>query len=158
MIIARLATKADMQAIVELSRQGVQESYPDDPFDPERIEDLVRAYLQFSNPVFWVADRAREVVGFLKASSVGYDWKAGHYTTAEVLFVRPDVRGTRAAALLLREFDRWSDRIGANESIGGNDNRRGTETVQRLYEHFGYEPVGVFVRKQRASRNVDNSG
>lgn len=157
-MFARLATERDILAGVDLARLAQIESYPEHVFEPEAVGRTIRAYLKNGNPVFWVVEQRRELVGFLKGSFTPYDWTDGLYATTEVIFVRPDYRGTRAAAYLMREFIRWSDLIGAKEQTGGNDNRLNSGTVERLFEHFGFECVGSFMRRRSGTDGQGRRG
>ena len=131
-------------AAVEESVQGIS---------PERarIEQTFDDYLDEADPTFFVVDERREVIGFLLATMSGYRFAAGLYTTQEVLFVRPDRRGTRAAALLLRELVAWSERRGAREITGGNDNGLFSDRTARLLKKHGFEQVGFFMRRSGVS-------
>lgn len=139
---------------VELARLTVAESYPDQVFSEERTRETFQRYLKTAHPTFFFADQDGRVVGVLQATISGYDFADGIFTTLCGTFVHPDKRGTRAAALLLSAFTRWSDQLGAIESTGGNDNNLTTERTTRLLGHFGFEPVGTFVRRKWGASGV----
>ncbi|MDI1263860.1 MAG: GNAT family N-acetyltransferase [bacterium] len=150
-MIVRLAMPDEEDLFVGLARLMLAESYPDQVFSEERARETFQRYLKTAHPTFFFADQAGEVVGVMQASISSYDFADGIYTTLCGTFVRPDKRGTRAAALLYAEFCRWSDQLGAVESTGGNDNNLTTERTTRLMGHFGFEPVGTFVRRKRGA-------
>lgn len=152
-MLARLAIESDEDVYIDLARSAVAESVRGFGFDPDRVRRVFRAYLECANPTIFVADDRRDVVGFLNASISRYDFTDGHYTTQEVIFVRPDKRGTRAAVLLVRELIAWSDRLGAREITGGNDNGLFTKRTARLLSRFGFEHVGFFMRRVRGATN-----
>lgn len=147
-MFARLALKADEDAFVEMSRIGAAESLRHvGEFDAGMVRGQFQQYLDTADPTIFVCDERREAIGFMLATVSAYRFAAGFYTTQEILFVRPDRRGTRAAMLLTQEFTRWSDKLGAVENTGGNDNGLFTESTARLLEHCGFERVGVFMRR-----------
>jgi GNAT superfamily N-acetyltransferase len=154
MITVRLAMEDEEDAFVGLARVMLAESYPDQVFVEERARETFRRYLDTAHPTFFFADQDGEAIGVLQATISAYDFADGIYTTLCGTFVRPDKRGTRAAALLIAEFCRWSDALGAIESTGGNDNNLTTERTTRLLGHFGFEPVGTFVRRKFGAGHV----
>jgi GNAT superfamily N-acetyltransferase len=153
-MIVRLGVADEEDVFVALARLMLAESYPDQAFSEKVARETYRRYLETAHPTFLFADQGGEVVGVLQASISSYDFADGIYTTLCGTFVHPDKRGTRAAALLISAFTRWSDRLGADESTGGNDNNLTTERTTRLMSHFGFEPVGTFVRRKRGASGV----
>lgn len=150
-MFARLALETDEDAYVELGRMAVELSVRHVEFREEKVRALFHRYLERASPTITVVEHQREVIAFLNATVSDYDFADGIYTTQEVLFVRPDRRGTRAAALLLSEFTRWSDQLGALENTGGNDNAINTEQTTRFLKRFGFEQVGSFMRRIRGA-------
>ena len=150
-MFVRLAAEAEEDVFVDLARIAMVESYPHRPFSEPAARETFRRYLRTANPTFFFCEDRGRVAGVLQASISGYDFSDGIYTTLCGTFVHPDYRGTRAAALLIAEFCCWSDRLGAVESTGGNDNRLTTDRTTRLLGHFGFEPVGSFVTRRRGA-------
>ncbi len=153
-MIVRLAMPGEEDAFVDLAKLMLAESYPHLTFNETIARATYRRYLDTAHPTFFFAERDGRIVGVLQATISGYDFADGIFTTLCGTFVHPDMRGTRAAALLMSEFTRWSDRLGAIESTGGNDNNLTTERTTRLMGHFGFEPVGKFVRRKRGASSV----
>jgi GNAT superfamily N-acetyltransferase len=120
-------------------------------FNEAKVWATFASYLERAHPTIFVAEADREVIGLLNATISEYNFADGFYTTQEVLFVRPDKRGSRAAALLLREFTRWSDMLGALENTGGNDNAILTERTTKFLKRFGFEHVGSFMRRKQGA-------
>lgn len=150
-MFARLATDDEEDVYVELARAAVKESVRDVAFSEAKVRETFKRYLSTAHPTIFVVEHNRDLVGFLNATISGYDFADGFYTTQEVLFVRPDKRGSRAAALLLQSFAQWSDSIGALESTGGNDNAINAEQTSKLLKRFGFEQVGFFMRRVRGA-------
>lgn len=153
MITVTLAMPDDEDAFVGLARVGVAESYPDLTFNEARAREEFAGYLATAHPTIFLAKQDGEVIGGVKAGISAVPYVDAIYTTLYSVFIRPDKRGTRAAAMLIAEFCRWSDGLGAVESTGGNDNNLTTERTTRLLGHFGFEPVGAFVRRKFGARN-----
>lgn len=60
--------------------------------------------------------------------------------------MKPDKRGTRAAALLMKKLIEWSQAIGAREVLGGNDNDVHSEQTARFLSRFGFRQFGYAMR------------
>lgn len=146
-MLVRLTIEADRAALVELCVQAVEESVRGIPPDREIINETIDSSFATAEPTFFVVERQRELIGFMMASIGSYAFASGIFTTQQVMFVRPDMRGTRAAALLIRHLIAWSTRLGAKEITGGNNNGLYTEQTARLLEKHGFERVGVFMRR-----------
>jgi GNAT superfamily N-acetyltransferase len=154
-MFVRLGLESDEDAFVALAAAAVAESVPYVPFSAVATVATYRRYLETANPTFFVCEDNHELIGFLQAGMAAYDFAdpAFFYTSQQVVFVHPAKRGTRAAALLMRAFIAWSDRLGAVENTGGNDNDLKSERTSRFLEAFGFRRVGYFVRRMRGARN-----
>lgn len=146
-MFVRLALEEDVEAIIELARMNCEISTPYLTFSPEKVIETCQSYLDHANPTIFVVEDKREVIALLVATINGYRHAAGLYTTQEVLFVRPDKHGSRAAVILTKELIRWSEMLGAIEITGGNDNKFKSERTAKFLEHFGFEQVGFFMRR-----------
>ncbi|QIG74319.1 N-acyltransferase protein [Rhizobium phage RHph_N65] len=146
-MFVRLALEEDTDAIIELARMNCEISTPHLTFSPEKVRETVQSYLEYASPTMFVVEHNREVIGLLVATINEYRHADGLYTTSEVIFVKPAYHGSRAAILLVRELIRWSERLGAIEITGGNDNRYKSERTAKFLEHFGFEQVGFFMRR-----------
>lgn len=145
----RLAEAKDYDAVRDLAKMNHAESCPDMEWCGARArETFFQAYLEDSQLMIWVVEKDSVVCGFLQAAVCEYRTFVGHFTAQEVLFVRPDKRGTRAAALLMKQFVDWSDRIGATEIIGGNDNDIHSEQTARFLSRFGFRAVGCSMKRR----------
>lgn len=146
-MFVRLAMEYDIEPYVELARQGAEESSRHVGFNPEKVRDTFRQYLAEAHPTIWVVEDKREIIAFMNATISSYNFADGIFTTQEILFVRKDRRGGLAAARLLQNFCDWSDKLGALESTGGNDNALHSEQTKKLLSRFGFEEVGYFMRR-----------
>jgi L-amino acid N-acyltransferase YncA len=146
-MLVRLAHEADLPDIVEMARLNMAETRPELPFSEEVCRDTFAQYLATAAPTIWVVEQQRRPIGFMLAEIRGFRASSGFSTAQEVLFVRPDKRGTRAAVLLMKNFLAWSVRLGAVEINGGNDNDFNSERTARFLEHFGFRRVGFAMRR-----------
>lgn len=147
-MFARLAIEADLEAYLDLTWQAVNESVRGKVgYSAEKVRQTFQRYLDKADPTIFVCEERRELIGFLNAGIYEYDFANGLFTAQQVIFVRPDKRGTRAAVTLVKMFTEWSDRLGALENTGGNDNGLFSESTARLLEHHGFERVGFFLRR-----------
>jgi GNAT superfamily N-acetyltransferase len=144
----RLAYETDEDVVVEMCRANVEETRPHLTFNEGRCRATFSSYLRFADPTVYVAEDKGEVVGLLVCNFYEHRGADGQFATQEVLYTRPDKRGTRAAALLMKQLIEWADVIGANEIIGGNDNEFNSERTARFLEHFGFKRVGYSMRRE----------
>lgn len=154
-MFARLALEDEEDAFVALAKQAVAESARHVGFSDAAVRRTFRRYIERANPTIFFADDRGEPVGFMMATVSDYTFAAGFFTTQEVIFVKRDKRGSRAAVLLLDEFIRWSDQLGAIENTGGNDNGLFTDRTERLLRKRGFERVGVFMRRIGAANGQE---
>lgn len=143
----RFATKDDMDEIVEMARANA-ETRPGLTFNEMRARATVVDYLLKASPTIWVVENAGGVCGMLIANFYPYSAFDGLFTTQEVLYVKPEKRGSRAATMLMKELISWSNMLGAREIIGGNDNEFNSDRTARFLEHFGFRKVGYAMRRE----------
>ena len=143
----RLADEDDFHSIVEMARMNMEETRPEIEFDEDVAYATCYQYLDTASPTIYIAERDAEPIGFLLADMYSYRAANGIFTTQEVLFVRPEHRGTRAAVLLMKTLIDWSKQLGAKEIVGGNDNEFQSDRTARFLEHFGFKRVGHAMRR-----------
>lgn len=145
-MFVRLAVESDIDAICEMGRMNIEETRPEIGYDDFKCRETFYSYLDRADPTFFVVEHQRKVIAFLAAAIHDYRASDGLFTTQEVLFVRPENRGSRAAVLLMKHLIAWSEKLGAKEIIGGNDNSFNSERTAKFLEHFGFERVGFSMR------------
>jgi GNAT superfamily N-acetyltransferase len=143
----RLALESDEDAVVGMARQNTVQTRPELAFSEARCRKSFQSYLTTASPTIFVADDRGEAVGMLVCDFFEYRAADGLCVAQEVLFVRPDKRGTRAAALLMKELIAWAELLGAQEIVGGNDNAFNSDRTARFLEHFGFKRVGFSMRR-----------
>jgi GNAT superfamily N-acetyltransferase len=146
-MIARLALDTDEDAVIDLARMQVAETLPHLDFDEAITRGTFKNYLETASPTIFVVEEQRTVIGFLLAMAYPYAFTRGHFTGQEVVYVRPDKRGTRAAARLFDIYDQWIDQVGAREGYTGVANGRKVEKFTKFMKRRGYEIVGASFRR-----------
>lgn len=144
----RLALASDADEIVGMARTNMEQTRPTLIFNEDRCRRTIQNYLDHADPTIYVAEDKGAVVGFLVCNFYENRAADGLHATQEVLFVKPDKRGTRAAALLMKELIAWAGMLGATEIIGGNDNEYNSDRTARFLEHFGFKRVGYSMRRE----------
>jgi len=149
-IFARLAMPEDKDAVLSLAQMQVEETLPHLDFRRDLAEETFDQGIKHADPTFFVVEDNREVVGYLMGFMEGYAFTSGIFVVQEVLYVRPDKRGTRAAVHLIKEFVRWGEIVGAREWIFGVSNDFQPDRTARLFEKLtGAKRVGYSLKKTR---------
>lgn len=149
-MIVRLAMPEDKDAVVGLAQMQVEETLPHLDFQREAAEETFEQSIKFADPTFFVCEQNREVIGYLMGLLEGYAFTSGIFVVQEVLYVRPDKRGTRAAVKLLKEFVRWGEILDAREMIFGVSNGYNDERTTRFLEKVtGAQRVGTYLKRVR---------
>lgn len=146
-MFVRLAVENDADAVVDLARMNAAETRAGLTFNADKTYRSFFGYIDKASPTFFVVEEKREVFGFMVAEFYEYRAFDGLFVTQEVMFIRPDKRGTRASVLMMKHLIAWSKQLGAKEIIGGNDNGFNSERTAKFLEHFGFERVGFSMRR-----------
>lgn len=149
-LVVRLAMPWDKAGVIELARLQVEETHAHLDFRPDLVAETFRNAITKGDPALWVAADDSGLVGFLWARIYEYAFSSGIFVSQEVLFVRPDKRGTRAAVKLIDEYKSWGDMLGAREILFGVSNGRQPDRVAKLFQRKGAELVGHHLRIVRA--------
>lgn len=143
----RLVMPGDFHEVMSLAKIQVEETLPHLDFRPDLVEKAFVASVATGDPLGLVAEDDSGLVGYLMARVYEYSFASGVFVSQEVVFVKPDKRGTRAAVKLLREYIRWGEEdVGAREILFGISNGFKPERTARLFEHLGAERVGFHHR------------
>lgn len=147
---ARLVMPEDMDAVLSLAEMQVEETLPHLDFRRDLAESTFRASIETADPTGFVVEDDGQVIGYLMARLNEYAFSSGVFVSQEVIYVRPDKRGTRAAVLLLKQFMQWGEDVGAQEWVLGVSNGFQPERTARLMERVtGAECVGYHLRRTR---------
>ena len=144
-MLVRLATEADVEIVVAMARDAVETTKPHHVFSEAKLIECFARYLVTANPTFFLVERRGEVIGFLQAEIGGYDFTDGLFTVQKTLYVRPESRGSRAAAVLMSHLVEWSRGLGAKEIFGGVDNGFHVEQTSRFLERFRFRRNRYFM-------------
>ena len=141
----------DIQQVLRLAQSMVKETIPHKVFDRDKALAFLNKALVTGHPVIFVAEVQNDIHGALVASVNEYTFTSGLFVDQRVLYVRPDKRGTRAAANLIKEFLAWGQSIGAEEATFGVSNGFQPERTAKLFELFGAKRVGYNLRMRWGS-------
>ncbi|WP_162239533.1 GNAT family N-acetyltransferase [Methylobacterium sp. Leaf87] len=146
----RPATAGDEAAIVEMAAVAVPETFPHLNFSPTRTRESFRRSLADQAPVYFVVETpARQVVGFQVVAWGNSDFSTALVVEQRVIFVRPEFRGSDAAASLIRHLVQWAERLGADEMYVNVASGRRQQSTARYIRRFGFTDVGSVLRKTR---------
>lgn len=143
----RLAMPFDEDWMLDTVRMNVAETLPHLGFDPDVTRDTFRASVLHAHPTIFVAENAAGLLGYAMCLLEGYAFTRGVFVVLESIYVRPENRRTRAAAALVREFDRWGGIVGAREKIAGVANGQDMNRKAKFFERLGFQPVGGYFKK-----------
>jgi GNAT superfamily N-acetyltransferase len=146
-MLTRLIAETDFDGLVALARRGVADHLPQHKFNEQKLRGVLAASLATADPTVFVVETSVGLVGFAAVSLADYPYTTGFFATVDVVYVRPDKRGTRAAALLVRSVVDWADHMGAKETFAGPATGFQVEQTSRLLQRFGFNPVGCVLRR-----------
>lgn len=146
----RLVEETDATAMVELCRHRAAAEADHHAFDAGIVRRTVLQAVATAHPTIFVVEDGSELVGFLLATIHAYGFTRGVNVLAESIYVVPEKRGTRAAALLMAELIDWAHKVRAKEIFGGNSNGLKSDKIRKFYEYYGFEMVGYSMRRRLA--------
>lgn len=88
------------------------------------------------------------VIGFFVGSIAHYGFHDSRFAYDRLLFVSPTVRGSVAARMLIRAFEKWATGMGASRILLGITTGVHTERTEKFYNKLGYDTVGVLTMKE----------
>lgn len=145
--LVRYAREEDFTALLAMARADWQEFEPHHEWDEARCwETFHEDYLRDDVLTIFVVEARGQLCGFLIAGAYRYPAYRGLFTVQQLLYVKPEKRGSRAAALLIARLIEWSREIGAKEIKGGNENGVDNARIARFLGKFGFEAVGHSLR------------
>ena len=147
MIFARPAIAADEDAVVEIIREAIPEVFPRAEFSEARARETFSWVIHKPPCVGFVVEDFSGIIGFSICSFETLPFSDGSFSEQRAIFVRPDKRGTRAAAELVQAFERWTVHLRpVVADINLASDRRPEETA-RFMRRFGFKSVGHLLRK-----------
>lgn len=144
----RHVVKGDVREILALSAAHVEEVFPHLSFDHAHAEANFHALVGSPEVGAFCVERDEKLIGWVCGTRSTYRFCSGIYAELEVLYVQPENRGSRAAALLVTSFLDWAERSGATDIFLSASNPKTAPRVGRMFQKFGAEHVGyVFVKR-----------
>lgn len=140
MLKVRRATEEDRLGIFKLCVAMHRETdFKNFSFNPEKAINSLGIWIH--RDLMLVADNDGDIVGMLAASKKDAWFSDDTFASEDFFFVRQDMRGTRAAFLLMKGFVNWASEVGALHIRAGVATGSGP-AAERLYEHFGMKYQG----------------
>jgi len=141
----RLASAADLPAILEISNWAALNTPANFAVEPESLADWQRSWSETRERFPWLVavEAGDRVVGFAKASS----WKgrcAYHWTAETTVYVHPDHHGRGLGRALYARLIELLAAQGYRTLLGGITVPN--EASVRLHESFGFRKVALLER------------
>lgn len=144
--VTEVLTPAHDVGILKLAHEFINDIDLDEHMDPDVVcltcinirNDVDRQYLNM-----FIAYADDLPVGFLVGSTTPALHRKGIVAEQKLWYVTENARGTPAAKLLIREFERWAKLNGATQIFTGTANKRYAERTSKLLEQLGYARVGA---------------
>jgi GNAT superfamily N-acetyltransferase len=144
----RLARETDRDALRAMGEAMQAELRPDLPYDDERWNGNIDRCLVQQWPTILVVTGDEELIGFLMANCADWEGAAGFFIYQRLLYVRPDKRGTRAAAVLLSRFVRWAETFNPIEIDCAIGEGQRSALGARFLKSLGFEPAGQQIMRR----------
>jgi GNAT superfamily N-acetyltransferase len=141
----RLIEQTDVLAVRLLAREASGENEAGLGFDDLAFAESFSKCFNGDLTCFVCETEHGALIGFLLARIDGFRFAAGLSTCCEVVYVTPAKRGSRAPALLIDEFFRWSEIVGARRKYLGINNALHPDRTARFFERYGARRVGVYL-------------
>jgi GNAT superfamily N-acetyltransferase len=144
----RPATLADIPWLIEAGALAQQEAphYADLPSDPADQYKRLVGILQFPEAV--CLQMVDDCTGFVCGALEPAVWFQAVYAVQNLLWVHPNHRGTRRAWELVRAFEQWARRQGANRLIVGVSSGVLEDRTSSFYGRMGYQQMGPAFYKE----------
>lgn len=144
-VVSEVLTPRDDVSILKLSSELVKDVELHEHYDPDYVTAtciMIRKDVDRDHLNMFVAYIGDEPVGFLLGSTYNALHRQGVVAEQKLWYVTENARGTPAAKLLIRAFERWAKLNGATQIFTGTANKRYAERTSQLLEQLGYARVG----------------
>ena len=139
----RPATLADLPALLALGeRMHAESRYARLRFSAARLEQTLRAVLEAPLGFLRVVEIDGVVAGGMAAMACPHWASEDLVSTDLALFIAPDHRGGRTAALLVKRYRDWARAMGVVLPDIGVTTGVQTENTARLFEALGARRIG----------------
>jgi len=146
----RAPVQEDTDKLTDLVLEMHQESdYAFLPYDRGKVRALILQYIEDQNTrCGLVAEENQTLIGMIGGVLIEYYFCEETLVADEILFVKRERRGGRAALLLIRGLQKWAERHGARELCLSISTNIHSETTGRFYERLGFSRVGGVFKKR----------
>lgn len=146
----RLICESDIEPLIELAAHMHRCSpvYSEIPFSEAMMRGWFMAAVEKPESFFCaVARKGEELVGVMLACASPLFFSDRMLASEMGFFVYERFRGSRAALMLVKEYERWAEKLNCvfvdvSVSVGINDAH-----AIRFYERQGYKSCGAVLRK-----------
>lgn len=148
----RNATELDALVVLKMGEDYVEETghYVGLPYDANLAVGNMLMAIHDPRQLFILSvDPSGEVVGMLWAfCGPVLPWSPAPIAMDQIVYVKPDKRGTKHGLQLIQEYERWAVEMGAAEvrlsiASGIHEDKSG-----KLYEKLGYDRLGSQYRRR----------
>ena len=147
----RRLTAQDIAACVYLgSIMHAESSYACIAYNQIKVAHLLRTCVDDENHFAAVAGKER-IDGFIAGYVTPYFFSDELIAQDFGVFVRPDARGARIGASLVKKFRDWAFAKGCLEVCLGITTGVATERTTQFYESLGFERAGNIMKLKRAT-------
>jgi GNAT superfamily N-acetyltransferase len=148
MIDVRLAREIDRGALCAMGEAMQAELRPDLPYCDERWNSVIDRCLTKEWPTLLIVTHDGDPAGFLLANRAEWEGTTGFFIFQRLLYVRPDKRGTRAAATLLTRFVKWAESFNPVEICCGIAEGQRSRVAARFLKSLGFIPAGQQIMRR----------
>lgn len=148
----REATDFDALSILSLAELYMEEAgtYAGLTYSPELTVGNVMLANRDPNQLFLLSVNSKgEAVGLLWALCLAaIPWSPDKIALDQIVYVKPEYRGTKHALGLIRYYEKWAEEVGAAElrlSIASGVHE---EKTGKLYSKLGYSHLGSQYRRK----------
>ena len=148
----REATALDVLPALELSEHYAAEAeeYAGLTYDPEvAVQNFMYAVDSDLHLFILSITGDGKVAGMLWATCSPFQmWSSDWIATDQIVYVKPDYRGTSHGMALIKHYERWAKELGASEvrlsiASGIHEDKTG-----ELYKKIGYSHLGTIYRRK----------
>ncbi len=146
----RLASPLDLLTLNQLAEAYAEEvgEHSGLEYSPEKAMRVAMLGLSSPEMVLLVYVKGGEIQGFIWACMGPYMfWSDDSVAMDQILYVKPEYRGTLAGVALIKAYMRWAKEGGAKEARISCGSGIHEERTNALYERLGFQRVGAYHRR-----------
>lgn len=146
----RQANELDILKLAQLAEAYSKEVNHHDNLEFDMEYAMMSVVTSFMHPehCFFVAVVNGEIIGFLWGLVTPLPWSPALIAIDNVLYVKPESRGTAHGARLIRKYEQWAKSRGAKQISISIASGITDEATCNLYKILGYNLIGSQYRKE----------